>query len=132
MNRRSVLLGGLVGLFLGLVPLALALFFLVRGPDEPSEALGIFLPLTVALVCLGLGALALLPLRHGDPREAGSRSPAVIATAFRAIGAVGIALTAAGAVRSELPWTAFALLPLLAAAALVKDSGRVRRLGPGS
>ena len=128
-DRAAVRRGGLVGVGVGVALLALSLFFLVRGPQEPGEELGIFIPLAVALVCLGLGAMALLPLRLGDPRVAGSRSPSAIATTFRALGGLGVLLTAAGVVRSELPWTAFGLLPLLAAVGLVKDSGRVGRLG---
>ena len=128
-DRVAVRRGGLVGVALGVALLGLSLFFLVRGPEEPGEELGVFLPLAVALVCLGLGAMALLPLRYGDPRVPGSRSPAVIATTFRVLGGLGVLLTAAGIVRSELPWTAFGLLPLLAAVGLVKDSGRVSRLG---
>jgi hypothetical protein len=128
-DRVAVRRGGLVGVVLGVALLGLSLFFLVRGPREPGEELGVFLPLAVALVCLGLGAMALLPLRYGDPRVPGSRSPAVIATTFRVLGGLGVLLTAAGIVRSELPWTAFGLLPLLAAVGLVKDSGRVSRLG---
>lgn len=128
-DRAAVRRGGLVGVLLGVALLALSLFFLVRGPQEPGEELGIFIPLAVALVCLGLGAMALLPLRLGDPRFPGSRSPAAIATTFRVLGGLGVLLTAAGTLRSELPWTAFGLLPLLAAVGLVKDSGRVSRLG---
>jgi peptidoglycan/LPS O-acetylase OafA/YrhL len=124
-DRVAVRRGGLVGVALGVALLGLCVFFLVRGPEEPSEELGVFLPLAVALVCLGLGAMALLPLRYGDPRVPGSRSPSAIATTFRALGGLGVLLTAAGLVRSELPWTAFGLLPLLASVGLVKDSGRV-------
>ena len=127
-DRAAVRRGGLVGAVLGVALLALSLFFLVRGPREPGEELGVFHPLAVALVCLGLGAMALLPLRYGDPRIPGSCSPAAIATTFRVLGGLGVLLTAAGTVRGELPWTASALLPLLVAAGLVKDSGRLRRL----
>lgn len=128
-DRSAVRRGGLVGLGLGVALLVLSTFYLGRGPEEPGEELGIFVPLAVALICLGLSAMALLPLHFGDPRAPGSRSPAVIATTFRVLGGLGVLLTAAGAARSELPWTAFALLPLLASVGLVKDSGRVSRLG---
>jgi hypothetical protein len=123
-DRATVRRGGLVGLGLGTALLALALFFLVRGPDQPSEVLGVFLPLTAALICLGLAAMALVPLRYGDDA---SRSPALIARLFRLLGGLGIVVTAAGMLRGELPWLAFGMLPLLAAVALLNDSFRVAR-----
>ena len=57
-DRAAVRRGGLVGVVLGVALLGLSLFFLVRGPQEPGEELGVFLPLAAALVCLGLGAMA--------------------------------------------------------------------------
>jgi hypothetical protein len=127
-DRTRVLRGGLVGLAVGAALLALSVFFLVTGPDEPSEILGVFLPLAVALVALALGAMALVPLRYGDTAEV---SPAVLATAFRLLGVLGVALTAAGIWRGELPWLAFGILPLLVAVFLVKDSFRVAAAGRG-
>ena len=126
MNRNQVRNGGLLGLGLGLVLLALALFFLVGGFDQPEDVLGLFLPLTGALVCLALGVMALVPLRYGDDP---SRSPGIIAWWFRALAVGGVVLTGAGLLRGELPWIAFGSVPMLAAVALFNDSFRVSRRG---
>ncbi|PVG82273.1 hypothetical protein DDE18_12305 [Nocardioides gansuensis] len=125
-DRGKVARGGLVGAGIGVALLALSLFFLVR-LEADTDVLGVFLPLAAGLVTLGLGAIALLPLRLGDtPSTAG-----VVAWAFRGLALLGIAVTAAGVARGELPWIAFGLVPLLACAALAKDSMRLARKARG-
>ncbi|WP_101523248.1 MULTISPECIES: hypothetical protein [Nocardioides] len=122
-DRGAVLRGGLVGALVGAGLLALAVFFLFR-LDEPADLLGVFIPLSVGLVAAALGTMALVPLRWGDGPEAG----VVIARFFRGLAVGGLVLTVAGVARGELPWIAFALLPLLACGALVRESGRFARL----
>lgn len=126
-DRGKIARGGLLGAGIGVGLLALSLFFLVRLEADP-DVLGVFLPLTAALVALGLGTMALLPLRLGDtPATAG-----VVAWSFRGLAVLGIAVTAAGVARGELPWIAFALAPLVACAALLKDSRRLARKSRGT
>ena len=123
MSRTDVRRGGLIGVGIGLVLLGLTVFFVVTGVDEPPQALGVFLPLAAALVSLALGALALVPLWRGD--RAGTALE--LAWVLRGIAALGLLVTATGVARSEIPWTAGGLLPLLVVAALVKDSRRLAR-----
>lgn len=120
-DRSTVLRGGAVGLGIGALLLAVVLFFLVRGFDEPAEVFGVFVPLTVALLSLALGVMALVPLRWGDTVE---RSPQVVALLLRLLGVIGLVVTALGFVRGELPYTAGAMLPLLVVAVLLTSAGR--------
>lgn len=119
-DRRRILRGGLIGSAIGALLIGLAAFFLVAA-SAPEEILGVFLPLAAGLVALALGVLALVPLFFGDTTE---RSPAIIAWAFRGFAVVGLVMTVAGIVESTLPWTAFALLPLLVVVSLVRGSLR--------
>lgn len=121
--QARILAGGLVGAGIGLALMALAVFFVVQH-DTEEEILGVFIPLTVGLIALGIGTMALVPLWYGDSAD---RSPAIIAWAFRIIAALGLVITALGVVDASVPWIAFALLPLLACAALIKDSSRLAR-----
>lgn len=127
LSRSEVRRGGLVGLGTGLALLGLAVLFVTTGFDEPSQALGVFLPLTAALVALALGALALVPLWRGDQ----ARTAHELAWVLRAIAVLGALVTAAGVSRSELPWTAGALVPLLVVTALAKDSRRLAQRSAG-
>ena len=121
-DRRQVLAGGCLGATIGALLVALALFFLVAD-GTPEEILGVFLPLAAGLVALALGVLALVPYFFGDSLD---RSPTIIARLFQLLAVLGLALTVAGVLKSELPWTAFALAPLLASVVLLRDSVRPR------
>lgn len=120
-SRREVLRGGIAGLGTGVLLLGVALTFLVRPLAEPQHALGVFLPLGVALVAVALGALALLPLALGDTVETAGRAVVLL----RGWAAVGLALTLGGVLRGDLPWTVGALVPLAAVALLLRDAGRL-------
>lgn len=126
MSPDRVRRGGLLGLGIGAGLGALSVFYLVVGFEEPQEVLGVFLPLAVALVCLGLGVMALVPLVLGpdDPRTGPT-----VARWFRVLAVAGLGLTGAGVLRGELPWTASGLLPVLVVGALVNESRRFSRLG---
>jgi hypothetical protein len=118
LSRRQVLSGGLTGASIGIGLLALSTFFLITG-DREEERLGVYIPLAVAAIALGVSAMALVPL-WGDA-QAGSR----IALIFRLLSLGTIVMTACATATGDLPWMAGGLLPLLAAAALLKDSFRL-------
>ncbi len=121
MTRPQVLRAGLVSLLIGIALLALAGFFLVVPLEEPEQILGAFLPLAVGLVTTGLGLLALLPLVLGDvPRTA-----AAMAWTLRGLAVLGVALTALGVVRGDVPWIAGAVAPLVVVVLMLKDAGRL-------
>lgn len=121
-----MLRGGALGLGIGALLLALSLFFLLRGFDAPGEVFGVFVPLTVALLALALGVMALVPLRYGDTTE---RSPRLVATLLRLLGLLGLVVAALGYLRGELPWAAGAIIPLLVVAALLTSADRFAALG---
>jgi hypothetical protein len=120
-----VLRGGLAGLAVGLLLLAVAVFFLVSGFDEPDEVFGVFVPVSVAMLALSLAAMALVPLRLGDTPD---RSPRVIARLLRGLAVLGVVVSALAAVRGELPYAAGVAIPVLVAAVLLVSAGRFSRV----
>lgn len=125
-TRRDVFRGGALGLATGSLLLGTTLVFLLRPLQEPQHALGIFLPLAVALIAVALGALALLPLALGDTRETAARAVVLL----RGWAVVGAVLTLGGALRSDLPWSVAGLVPLAAVALLLRDASRLAAADP--
>lgn len=124
-DRGEVLRGGIAGLVVGLLLLAVAVFFLVSGSDEPDEVFGVFVPVSVAMLALSLAAMALVPLRLGDTPD---RSPRVITRLLRGLAVLGVVVSVLAAARGELPYAAGVALPVLVAAVLLVSAGRSARL----
>lgn len=125
MSRQKgtlVAIGALVG---GCALVAMSLFFLTTLDEEAQNAVGVFLTLAVGLIVLGLSAVIFSGLRHG--KSVAGRQ--MLTICWVALAILGLLVTIVGVLNAQLPWTAFAIAPLLVVVALVKDIGRVRRIG---
>jgi FtsH-binding integral membrane protein len=109
----------------GALLVALSIFLLTTLDDEAQNAVGVFITLAVGLVVLGLSAVIFSGLRHG--KSAQGRQ--MLTVCWVGLALVGLVLTVVGVLNAELPWIAFAIVPLLVVVGLVKDIGRVRRIG---
>lgn len=121
LGRGQVLIGGLVGVLIGVVLVALSVFLVVRAPaGSPQVVLGGYLCVAVGMIALALASMALVPLLAG----AGARG--MVAAAFVGIALIGGCIAAWITWRARLPWLLGAVAPLAVIVALVKDLGRVR------
>ena len=109
----------------GAVLVALSFFLLTTVDEEAQNSVGVFLTLAAGLLVLALAAVTFSGLRHG--RSAAGRQ--LLTVCWVGLALLGLLLTMAGVLSAALPWTAFAIAPLLVVVALVKDIGRVRRIG---
>jgi len=118
----AVAVGAAVG---GAVLVALSVFLLTTVDEQAQNSVGVFLTLAAGLVVLALSAVISSGLRHG--KSAAGRQ--LLTGCWVGLALLGLLLTVAGILNASLPWTAFAIAPLLVVVALVKDIGRVRRIG---
>lgn len=116
-RATRVAVGGGVG---GALLLALALFLLTGVGDDATRLVGVFLVLAVALLVLGLVAVVAGGLRHGEG-DAGRR---FVTTSWRVLGVVGLLVVVAAVVLGELPWIAFAIVPLFVVVMLLRGPSR--------
>ena len=121
----AVAAGAAVG---GAALVALSVLLVTTLGQEEQNAVGVFITLAAGLIVLGLAAVVSSGLRHGRS-HAGRR---MLTVCWVALVALGLVVTVVGVVASSLPWTGFAIAPLLVVAGLVKDIGRVRRSGEPS
>ncbi|EAQ00857.1 hypothetical protein JNB_11799 [Janibacter sp. HTCC2649] len=125
MSRQKgtlVAIGAAVG---GVLLVALSVFLQTTVDDEAQNAVGVFITLAVGLVVLGLAAVIFSGLRHGKTAQGRQ----LLTVCWVGLALVGLILTVTGVLNSQPPWMAFAIVPLLVVVALVKDIGRVRRIG---
>ncbi|WP_156971405.1 hypothetical protein [Knoellia sinensis] len=125
MSRRKATIVAVCSAIGGILLLALSLFLLGSVDDTPQNAVGVFLTSAVGLIVLALAAVIASGLRHG----VSARGRQQLVAAWVGLAMIGLGVTVAGVWESRLPWTAFALAPLLVAVGLVKDIGRVRKVG---
>ncbi|MFC7485252.1 hypothetical protein ACOCJ7_01910 [Knoellia sp. CPCC 206453] len=117
-----VAIGAAIG---GALLVALSVFLQTTVDDEAQNAVGVFITLAVGLIVLGLAAVIFSGLRHGKSAQGAQ----MLTVCWVALALIGLILTVVGVLNAQLPWIAFAIAPLLVVAGLVKDIGRVRRIG---
>jgi hypothetical protein len=122
MTRRRILAGGLVGLGIGVLMLALSLFFLFAPRDSPEEVVGVMMPLVAAILGFAFGSPALLYLVLGD-----QRTRAVVPVVWLVVAGLALVVIVAGIVSGSLPWIIFAILPLFIDLMLVRSAFELRK-----
>lgn len=122
MTRRRILAGGLVGLGIGVLMLALSLFFLFAPRDSPEEVVGVMMSLVAAILGFAFGSPALLYLVLGD-----RRTRAVVPVVWLVVAGLALVVIVAGIVSGSLPWIIFAILPLFIDLMLVRSAFEMRK-----
>ncbi|MGG5260753.1 hypothetical protein [Phycicoccus avicenniae] len=123
-RATRVAVGGGVG---GVLLLALSLFLLGGLAEDATRLVGVFLVLAVALLVLALVAVLTGGLRHGE----GAPGRRFVSLAWRGLGVLGLVVVALAVVRGELPWIAFAIVPLLVVVVLLRGPARTSRTPAG-
>ncbi|PRY55637.1 hypothetical protein BCF74_12221 [Knoellia remsis] len=120
---KAIVVAGGAGLG-GLLLLSLSGFLMTTVDDEPQNSVGVFLTAAAGLIVLALAAVIGTGLRYGKS----TRGRQALTTAWVGLGMTGLIFTMLGVLSARLPWTIFAIIPLLVVVALIKDIGRVRRV----